>query len=75
MKCGKCGSYSRQLGRCLQRKINPRTIKGGVEAADWMGLSYICVKSPLYKKVREKLYSTKPEYTDYIDQLTRLTKY
>ena len=42
MKCSKCSRYSYSLRRCLDGKIRPRTIKGGMEAARFMGISYIC---------------------------------
>jgi hypothetical protein len=42
MTCSKCANYSRQLSRCKLGKIIPRTLKGGREAVQWMGLSYIC---------------------------------
>jgi hypothetical protein len=42
MKCTKCEYYSFPLRRCKLGKINPPTIKGGVEAARIMGLDYIC---------------------------------
>ncbi len=55
MKCSKCPNYSKQLGRCKQGKINPKTIKGGIEAVKVMGISYICVLSPLFDKVMNKV--------------------
>jgi len=51
MKCSKCEHYSYSLQRCKLGKMNPRTIKGGIEAAKWMGLSYICLLSPLRAKI------------------------
>lgn len=51
MKCSKCGYYSFPLQRCRDGKINPKTIKGGVEAAKIMGTSYICPDSSLRQKI------------------------
>jgi hypothetical protein len=51
MKCSKCEHYSYSLQRCKLGKINPRTIKGGIDAVKWMGLSYICYLSPLQAKI------------------------
>jgi hypothetical protein len=51
MKCSKCEHYSYQLSRCRLGKINPRTIKGGIDAVKWMGISYICLLSPLRAKI------------------------
>ena len=42
MKCTKCSRYSYPLRRCLDGMINPKSIKAGVEAARFMGISYIC---------------------------------
>ena len=55
LKCSKCASYSRADHRCRNGKIQPPTIKGGVEAARIMGISYICVHSPLRAKIEKKL--------------------
>lgn len=57
MKCSKCMHYSYSLRRCKLGRINPTTIKGGVEAAKIMGLSYICLDSPLREKVSKKYLS------------------
>lgn len=56
MKCSECMSYSFKLGRCRNGKINPRTIKGGVEAAKFMGISYICLEAPHRAKIIERLH-------------------
>ena len=40
--CLRCGNYSRQLSRCKLGKINPKTVKGGIEAMRWCGIGYIC---------------------------------
>jgi len=48
------GFYSRSLGRCTLGKINPRTIKGGVEAVGFMGNNYICALNVLRNKIIEK---------------------
>ena len=53
--CSVCAQYSRQLLRCKMGKINPRTIKGGVDAARFMGISYICYFSPLKQKIIQRL--------------------
>jgi len=42
--CSACESYNKGLGRCVYGKIIPKTIKGGAEAARWMGIDYICNK-------------------------------
>ena len=52
-KCSKCPEYSFSLQRCKQGKINPPTIKGGVQAAMIMGTSYICVWAKHYSKIME----------------------
>ena len=54
-KCSKCEFYSYQLGRCIRGKINPKTIKGGVSAAEVMGFTYICAYCQLYDKIWEQL--------------------
>jgi hypothetical protein len=61
MNCTKCHLYSFQLSRCKAGKINPKTIKGGVDAARFMGFSYICSLSPLKKKIMEKMVHGKPD--------------
>lgn len=53
--CGKCNNYSRSLGRCLQGMVNPPTIKGAVQCASLMGLSYICPKHGTRDKVGKRL--------------------
>lgn len=63
MKCSKCPQYSYPLRRCKLGKIKPPSIKGGVEAASFMGLDYICacdeenakLKAKIRKKLMEKL--------------------
>lgn len=54
-KCSKCGHYSRSLQRCLLGKINPPTIKGGVDAVRFMGFSYICGYAKYYDKIKAEL--------------------
>ena len=49
------GFYSYSLNRCTLGKINPRTIKGGVEAASYMGMSYICAHNVLRNKIQIKI--------------------
>ena len=44
--CGKCRKYSRQLGRCIDGQVNPRTRKSTIEMAEMMGPSYVCVHNP-----------------------------
>jgi len=61
MKCTKCQWYSYSLRRCRNGKINPRTIKGGVEAASFMGLDYICNYCDLKTKIRNKLHEKAKE--------------
>lgn len=59
MKCTKCARYSYPLRRCLDGMIRPATIKGGVDAARFMGMSYICgidtENAQLKAKVAKKL--------------------
>ena len=59
MKCSKCRNYSTKVRRCMKGVINPSTIKGGVDAARWFGMNYICGvdEENLRKKenIREKL--------------------
>lgn len=59
MKCSKCAQYSFPLHRCKLGKIKPPSVKGGVEAALFMGLDYICAcdeeNAKLKAKIREKL--------------------
>jgi len=50
-----CMSYNHKLRRCSSGKINPKTIKGGVSAAEVMGISYICPWCPLKDKIWEAL--------------------
>lgn len=57
MKCSKCSRYSYSLLRCLDGKINPRTIKGGAEAALIMGISYICGIDAENRVKKEKIMS------------------
>ena len=61
MKCTKCSRYSYSLRRCLDGKIRPATIKGGIEAASIMGLSYLCAidqeNATIVAKVAKKLNS------------------
>ena len=54
-KCSKCRDYSFSLGRCVRGKINPPTIKGGLSAAQFMGLSYICPFAKHYEKIKKEL--------------------
>lgn len=54
MGCSKCTDYSYSLGRCKRGMILPRTIKGALEAATFMGWGYICGKSPLKGKAMNK---------------------
>lgn len=61
MKCSKCFRYSRKLGRCLDGKIMPRTITGGVESAKLMGISYICGYSPLREKIKERMIAAQAQ--------------
>ncbi len=45
IKCTKncpVNGYDCSVRRCKFGKINPPTVKGGVEAVKWMGISYIC---------------------------------
>lgn len=56
-KCTKCDQYSYSLRRCKLGKINPKTIKGGLDAARLMGMGYICSKCSLYDKILEKLFT------------------
>ena len=59
MKCSKCGNYSFPLRRCVLGKVKPPSVKGGVDAARFMGLEYICSidaeNAQLKAKVMEKL--------------------
>ena len=48
--CGKCDRYSFGLSRCIDGKVNPRTLKGTKEVISIMGLSAIC----MYSKWRTK---------------------
>ena len=50
-----CSNWRRDVNRCALGKINPPTIKGGVDAAGVMGISYICGLTYRGHKVREKL--------------------
>jgi Zn ribbon nucleic-acid-binding protein len=54
-ECGKCGFYSKKLGRCTNGKINPNTIKGGIDAAQFMGIYYICDYCQFKLKITEGL--------------------
>lgn len=56
-KCSECSRYPRPLLRCLDGKINPPTIKGGVDAVKLMGLSYICPFAKYYDKIKAVLVS------------------
>ena len=61
--CSVCKTYSRSLGRCILGKIVPKTIKGGRDAVQFMGASYICPKTPGYQKIvfRAEKWSTEEE--------------
>jgi len=52
--CSKCEYYSRGLSRCTLGKINPPTIKGGLNAIRYMGLGYICTLTERGQKTRAK---------------------
>jgi len=58
MKCSKCKEYSFLLRRCKLGKINPKSVKGGVDAAHIMGIDYICNLSELKSKIVEKMTSS-----------------
>jgi hypothetical protein len=49
--CAKCSAYRYDVRRCGFGKINPTTIKGGVDAAKFMGINYICDVDGMRKKV------------------------
>jgi len=54
--CTKCDRYSYQLRRCLDGKIMPPTINGGISAVRVTGtLDYICKHSHLKTKIAEKI--------------------
>jgi len=57
MKCSKCPAYSFKLSRCKQGKINPPTIKGGIQAASFMGISYICAIDAENQKKQMKIFN------------------
>lgn len=54
MNCTACKHYSYPLRRCKLGKINPKTIKGGVEAVRFMGPSYICTNCALWEKIMDR---------------------
>ena len=49
------GFYSFALKRCTLGKINPRTIKAGVQAAEFMGMNYICSLCTLWNRIQLKI--------------------
>lgn len=61
MKCSKCPHYDFKINRCKKGLLNPKTIKGGVDAALVMSIHYICgideenrvKKEKINKKFRE----------------------
>lgn len=53
--CGKCNRYSYKVSRCLDGKVNPRSLKDTVEVITFIGLSAIC----LYSKWRSKAIQAK----------------
>ena len=55
MKCSKCRYYSHGLQRCKLAKINPRTIKGGVEAMKIFGINYLCAVDNANLSRRKKM--------------------
>jgi hypothetical protein len=59
-KCSKCEHYSYSIRRCKLGKINPPTIKSGVEAARFMGLSHICKYAKYYDKISDKFWFRVP---------------
>ena len=60
-KCSKCRDYSFYLQRCIKGRINPPTIKGGLSAAQFMGLSCICPFAKHYEKISN-------EFTNWVNE-------
>lgn len=42
--CRKCYVYSTSKGRCGEGKVNFKTKKAAAEAANFMGIGYVCPK-------------------------------
>ncbi len=63
MKCSKCSSYSKMLGRCRLGYINPSkwSMKKFEQTIKIMGLSYVCNHSPWKKKYLAKTNTTKED--------------
>ena len=60
--CSECESYSYPLSRCIHGKLNPPTIKGGLEAAEFMGIRYICTMTVKgHKTIQQWLKNNKLE--------------
>lgn len=55
MKCTKCRNYSFAVRRCSLGKCNPPSIKGGVDAARWFGITYICGVGEENRKKKDKI--------------------
>lgn len=51
--CRKCSRYSHQLQRCIDGKINPKTIGDARNASSIMGIGYICDKNGMRYKLIE----------------------
>jgi hypothetical protein len=68
-KCSKCGHYSFGLSRCLLGKINPPTIKGGVDAVSFMGFSYICGYAKHYDKIKAELVKRMQKQSEQIKEV------
>jgi len=55
-KCTLCPHWGgKALGRCKLGKINPRTVKGGLEAVRLCEVSYICSYAKHYEAIMKKL--------------------
>lgn len=55
MTCGKCGQYSRQLGRCVLGYVNPRTKKGTKSCIEFAGANYVCRENKWKEAIVEEI--------------------
>jgi len=53
--CRCCKHYSTGLGRCTLGKINPKTIKGALDAMHFFGWDYVCIHSAVQQKALARL--------------------
>jgi len=66
MKCSECTNYSFKVRRCTLEKINPKTIKGGIEAVRFMGLGYICHLNAKREQIKDEILNLVRKEQEYV---------